>query len=182
MKFGKGESSMTSIETLESVKNKLTPDEYNSIANDLVLLARIWYACTSISKDEIIIDRVRDDGSIAKFVNTERKDLKKMPKKLEFVDFKKSLKYYQWRVKSRTEKIKKYKEMNAPKIIIENEEKLLQRDKDNLTLNRVAVYMYNKGFESGKEFAQMERLKNALFKKPRGRAAKTAMKKSSKKN
>ena len=68
---------MTSIETLESVKSKLTPDEYNSIANDLVLLARIWYACTSISKDEIIIDRTRDDGSIAKFVNTERKDLEK---------------------------------------------------------------------------------------------------------
>ena len=92
-----------------------------------------------------------------------------MPKKLEYVDFKKSLKYYQWRVKSRTEKIKKYKEMNAPKVIIENEERLLQRDKDNLTLNRVAVYMYNKGFESGKEFAQMERLKNALFKKPYGK-------------
>lgn len=92
-----------------------------------------------------------------------------MPKKLEFVDFKKSLKYYQWRVKSRTEKLKKYQEMNAPKVIIENEEKLLQRDKDNLTLNRVAVYMYNKGFESGKEFAQMERLKNALFKKPYGK-------------
>jgi hypothetical protein len=92
-----------------------------------------------------------------------------MPKKLEFVDFKKSLKYYQWRVKSRTEKIKKYQEMNAPKVILENEEKLLQRDKDNLTLNRVAVYMYNKGFESGKEFAEMERLKNALFKKPYGK-------------
>lgn len=92
-----------------------------------------------------------------------------MPKKLEYVDFKKSLKYYQWRVKSRTEKIKKYEEMKAPKVIIENEEKLLQRDKDNLALNRVAVYMYNKGFESGKEFAQMERLKNALFKKPYGK-------------
>lgn len=92
-----------------------------------------------------------------------------MPKKLEYVDFKKSLKYYQWRVKSRTEKLKKYQEMNAPKIIIENEEKLLQRDKDNLILNRVAVYMYNKGFESGKEFAEMERLKNALFKKPYGK-------------
>ena len=91
-----------------------------------------------------------------------------MPKKLEYVDFKKSLKYYQWRVKSRTEKIKKCKEMNSPKIIIENEEKLLQRDKDNLALNRVAVYMYNKGFESGKEFAEMERLKNVLFKKPYG--------------
>jgi hypothetical protein len=70
-------SHMTSIKTLESVKSKLTPDEYNSIANDIVLLARIWYACTSISNDEIIIDRVRDDGSIAKFVNTERKDLEK---------------------------------------------------------------------------------------------------------
>lgn len=92
-----------------------------------------------------------------------------MPKKLEFVDFKKSLKYYQWRVKSRTDKIKKYKEMNAPKVIIENEEKLLQKDKDNLALNRVAVYMYNKGFESGKEYAEMERLKNALFKKPYGK-------------
>lgn len=92
-----------------------------------------------------------------------------MPKKLEYVDFKKSLKYYQWRVKSRTEKIKKYEEMKAPKVIIENEEKLLQRDKDNLILNRVAVYMYNKGFESGKEFAQMERLKNVLFKKPYGK-------------
>ena len=92
-----------------------------------------------------------------------------MPKKLEFVDFKKSLKYYQWRVKSRTEKIKKYKEMNSPKIIIENEEKLLQKDKDNLALNRVAVYMYNKGFESGKQFAEMERLKNVLFKKPYGK-------------
>ena len=92
-----------------------------------------------------------------------------MPKKLEFVDFKKSLKYYQWRVKSRTEKIKKYQEMNTPKAIIENEEKLLQKDKDNLALNRVAVYMYNKGFESGKEFAQMERLKNTLFKKPYGK-------------
>jgi len=68
---------MTSIETLERVKSKLTPDEYNSIANDLVLLARIWYAATSISNDEIIIDRVRDDGSIAKFVNTERKDLER---------------------------------------------------------------------------------------------------------
>lgn len=92
-----------------------------------------------------------------------------MPKKLEYVDFKKSLEYYKWRVKSRTEKIKKYEEMNAPKVILENEEKLLQRDKDNLILNRVAVYMYNKGFESGKEFAQMERLKNALFKKPYGK-------------
>ena len=92
-----------------------------------------------------------------------------MPKKLEYVDFKKSLKYYQWRVKSRTEKIKKYQEMNTPKAIIENEEKLLQKDKDNLALNRVAVYMYNKGFESGKEFAQMERLKNTLFKKPYGK-------------
>jgi hypothetical protein len=92
-----------------------------------------------------------------------------MPKKLEYVDFKKSLKYYQWRVKSRTEKIKKYQEMNAPKVILENEEKLLQRDKDNLILNRVAVYMYNKGFESGKEFAQMERLKSTLFKKPYGK-------------
>lgn len=92
-----------------------------------------------------------------------------MPKKLEFVDFKKSLEYYKWRVKSRTEKIKKYKEMNSPKVILENEEKLLQRDKDNLILNRVAVYMYNKGFESGKEFAQMERLKNTLFKKPYGK-------------
>ena len=90
-------------------------------------------------------------------------------KKLEYVDFKKSLKYYQWRVKSRTEKIKKYEEMKAPKVIIENEEKLLQRDKDNLILNRVAVYMYNKGFESGKEFAEMERLKNVLFKKPYGK-------------
>ena len=92
-----------------------------------------------------------------------------MPKKLEYVDFKKSLEYYKWRVKSRTEKIKKYEEMNAPKVIIENEEKLLQRDKDNLVLNRVAVYMYNKGFESGKQFAEMERLKNALFKKPYGK-------------
>lgn len=92
-----------------------------------------------------------------------------MPKKLEFVDFKKSLKYYQWRVKSRTEKIKKYQEMNAPKVIIENEEKLLQKDKDNLILNRVAVYMYSKGFESGKQFAEMERLKNVLFKKPYGK-------------
>lgn len=105
-----------------------------------------------------------------------------MPKKLEYVDFKKSLEYYKRRVKSRTERIKKYEEMKAPKVIIENEERLLQRDKDNLILNRVAVYMYNKGFESGKEFAEMERLKNALFKKPRERAAKTAMKKSSKKN
>lgn len=98
-----------------------------------------------------------------------KKGLKKMPKKLEYVDFKKSLEYYQWRVKSRTEKIKKYEEMKAPKVIIENEEKLLQRDKDNLILNRVAVYMYNKGFESGKEFAEMERLKNALFKKNKNR-------------
>ena len=98
-----------------------------------------------------------------------RKARTQKAKKLEFVDFKKSLEYYQWRVKSRTEKIKKYQEMNSPKIIIENEEKLLQRDKDNLTLNRVAVYMYNKGFESGKQFAQMERLKNVLFKKPYGK-------------
>lgn len=105
-----------------------------------------------------------------------------MPKKLEYVDFKKSLKYYQWRVKSRTERIQKYKEMNAPKIIIENEERLLQRDKDNLFLDRIAVYMYNKGFESGKKYSETQRLENALFKKPRGRAAKTAMKKSSKKN
>ena len=70
-------SNMTSIKTLNKIKHKLTPDEYNSIANDLTLLARIWYACVSISKDEIIIDRVRDDGSIAKFVNTERKDLER---------------------------------------------------------------------------------------------------------
>ena len=98
-----------------------------------------------------------------------RKARTQKAKKLEYVDFKESLEYYKWRVKSRTEKLKKYKEMNSPKIIIENEEKLLQRDKDNLVLNRVAVYMYNKGFESGKEFAQMERLKNALFKKPYGK-------------
>ena len=105
-----------------------------------------------------------------------------MIKKLEYINFTRSLEYYKERVKTRTERIRKYKEMNAPEIIIENEERLLLRDKDNLTLNRVAVYMYNKGFESGKEFAQMERLENALFKKPRGRAAKTATKKSSKKN
>ena len=67
---------MTSIETLENVKNKLTPDEYNSIANDLVLLARIWYAISCEDDDYFYIEKCRDDGSIAKFVNTERKDIK----------------------------------------------------------------------------------------------------------
>lgn len=105
-----------------------------------------------------------------------------MPKELEYINFRRSLEYYKGRVKTRTERIQKYKEMNAPKIIIENEERLLQRDKDNLLLDRVAVYMYNKGFESGKKYSETQRLENALFKKPRGRAAKTAMKKSSKKN
>ena len=105
-----------------------------------------------------------------------------MTKKLDCVDFKRSLEYYKERVKARTERIRKYKEMNAPEIIIENEERLLQKDKDNLVFDRVAVYMYNKGFEAGKNYSEMQRLENALFKKPRGRTAKTATKKSSKKN
>ena len=68
---------MTSIETLENVKNKLTPDEYNSIANDLTLLARIWYAISSEDVNCFYIEKCRDDGSIAKFVNAERKDLER---------------------------------------------------------------------------------------------------------
>ena len=61
-------SHMTSIETLESVKSKLTPDEYNSIANDLTLLARIWYAISSEDENYFYIEKYRDDGSIAKFL------------------------------------------------------------------------------------------------------------------
>ena len=68
---------MTSIETLNNIKSKLTPDEYNTLANDLVLLARIWYAISSEDDDYFYIEKCRDDGSIAKFVNTERKDLEK---------------------------------------------------------------------------------------------------------
>lgn len=93
-----------------------------------------------------------------------RKTRTQKAKKLEYVDFKKSLEYYKWRVKSRTDKIKKYKEMNAPKVIIENEEKLLQRDKDNLILNRVAVHMFDQGFELGKKYAEMKILKKTLSK------------------
>ena len=59
---------MTSIEMLQSVKNKLTPDEYNSIADDIILLARIWYAISSEDKDYYYIEKCRDDGSIAKFL------------------------------------------------------------------------------------------------------------------
>ena len=59
---------MTSIETLESIKSKLTPDEYNTLANDLSLLARIWYAVSSEDDDYFYIEKVRDDGSIAKFL------------------------------------------------------------------------------------------------------------------
>ena len=64
---------MTSIETLESVKNKLTPDEYNSIANDLTLLARIWYAISSEDDDYFYIEKCRDDGSITKFLQRRHK-------------------------------------------------------------------------------------------------------------
>lgn len=64
-------SRMTSIETLESVKNKLTPDEYNTIANDLTLLARIWYAVSSEDDDYFYIEKARDDGSIAKYFKGE---------------------------------------------------------------------------------------------------------------
>lgn len=64
---------MTSIETLESVKNKLTPDEYNSIANDLVLLARIWYAISCEDDEYFYIEKARDDGSIAKFLQRRHK-------------------------------------------------------------------------------------------------------------
>ena len=62
---------MTSIETLKSVKNKLTPDEYNSIANDLSLLARLWYAVSSEDDNYFYIDKTRDDGSIAKYFKGE---------------------------------------------------------------------------------------------------------------
>ena len=62
---------MTSIEMLQSVKNKLTPDEYNSIFDDIVLLARIWYAVSSEDDDYFYIEKVRDDGSIAKFLKQE---------------------------------------------------------------------------------------------------------------
>ena len=70
-------SNMTSIKTMNKIKHKLTPDEYNSIANDLTLLARIWYAISCEDDNYFYIEKVRDDGSIAKFVNTERKDLEK---------------------------------------------------------------------------------------------------------
>lgn len=63
---------MTSIETLKSIKNKLTPDEYNSIANDLVLLARIWYAVSAEDDNYFYIDKARDDGSIAKFMEASK--------------------------------------------------------------------------------------------------------------
>ena len=100
-----------------------------------------------------------------------------MPKKLECADFKKSVEYYKKIIKIREERIQWYKQMNAPECFIKNEEKLLQKDQDDLLL-----IMYNKGFESGKKYSEMQRLENALFKKPQGRATKTAMKKSSKKN
>jgi hypothetical protein len=62
---------MTSIKTLESVKSKLTPDEYNSIANDLTLLARLWYAVSCEDDNYFYIDKTRDDGSIAKYFKGE---------------------------------------------------------------------------------------------------------------
>lgn len=100
-----------------------------------------------------------------------------MTKKLECADLKRSVEYYKKIIEIREERIQWYKQMNAPEILIKNEKKLLQKDQDDLLL-----VMYNKGFESGKKYSEMQRLENALFKKPRGRAVKTATKKSSKKN
>ena len=70
-------TSMTSIKTLESIKNKLSPDEYNSIANDLVILAKIWYAVSKEDDNYFYIDKSRDTGEIAQFFKTKTVKTKK---------------------------------------------------------------------------------------------------------
>ena len=64
---------MKSIKTLKSVKSRLTKEEYDSIANDLEILVRIWYAISKEDDEYFYIDKSRDNGKIAEFFKTQTK-------------------------------------------------------------------------------------------------------------
>lgn len=66
-------ASMKSIKALKSVKSRLTKEEYDSIANDLEILVRIWYAISKEDDEYFYIDKSRDNGKIAEFFKTQTK-------------------------------------------------------------------------------------------------------------
>lgn len=88
---------------------------------------------------------------------------KKEENRIDVRDVLNSIDYYKNRVEMRKKRIEQYKEMHAPKVIIENEEKNLNRDKDNYKFNAFALRMYHQGFRDGQEAMKWERLKKVLF-------------------
>jgi len=59
--------------------------------------------------------------------------------------------YYKFAVKNRKERIQKYKEMNAPEIILKNEKRLLKELERNLTAFDFALDLYEQGFYDGRD-------------------------------
>jgi hypothetical protein len=58
---------------MKSVKSRLTKEEYDSIANDLAVLVKIWYAVSKEDDEYFYIDKSRDTGDITKFFKTQTK-------------------------------------------------------------------------------------------------------------
>ncbi len=83
--------------------------------------------------------------------------------------------YYKEKVKSRIERIEKLKEANTPKIILDNEERMLKELKHELFLWEVNLDFYRKGYQDcqmsknknfkliQEELSPNERLMNAIF-------------------
>lgn len=88
---------------------------------------------------------------------------KKEEKRIDVRDVLNSLDYYKNRVEMRKKKIEDMKEMHAPKVVIDAEEQILKRDKDNYAFNAFALRMYHQGFRDGQEALKWERLKKVLF-------------------
>lgn len=86
-----------------------------------------------------------------------------MSKQIDVRDVLNSIDYYKNRVEMRKKRIEEMKEMHAPKVVIENEERNLSRDKDNYKFNAFALRMYHQGFKDGQEALKWERLKKVLF-------------------
>lgn len=93
-------TSMRSIKTLKSIKNRLTPDEYNSIANDLAVLVKIWYAVSKEDDEYFYIDKSRDTGDITKFFRTQtkRRNLMQFATKINFKTTEEKLKANGWKI------------------------------------------------------------------------------------
>lgn len=91
---------MTSIKTLKSIKNRITKKEYDSIANDLAVLVKIWYAISKEDDEYFYIDKSRDTGDIAKFfkAQTKRRNLTQFATKINFKTTEEQLKANGWKI------------------------------------------------------------------------------------